>query len=185
MTTKILEHYSQQPHEEIYMTANDLNFTNQKFSKSEWPDGCLEWLHPKIISALFDIRNALPAKYAMIPSPVFGAHVRHDGSTSRHSTANMSRLSTATDVFMSWDHVSDAILEAYRHPSIGGLGIYTDHMLRGERGDFAMLHLDCRPKERFLQWVGWRTGRSNDTMYTYFHLEPKRFFELLHQRGKF
>lgn len=165
--------------------ASELDFTNQLFSPSEWPEDSLDWLDMTVIAALFEIRNVLPISHSIIPSPIYGAHVRHDMSTSRHSTHNRTKLSCATDVFMKWEHVWSAITLVQNHPHIGGLGIYTDNMLKGVRGDYAMLHLDTRPKENFRQWVGWRYPNETNLRYTYYNSDPKGFFELLVTRGKY
>lgn len=166
------------------MKAVDLDFSKERFKPSEWPSGSLEWLDAKVVQTIFDIRNRLPSDHLMIPSPLLGGHVRHEVSGSQHSTLGGTRLSTATDIFMSWEHVHMAIVEAYRHPLVGGLGIYTDNMLKGERGDYAMLHIDIRPKSEFVQWIGWRTPGQKSLTYTYFNKEPKKFLDILSQRGK-
>lgn len=167
------------------MKAIDLDFTGQKFSPKEFPAGSLEWLDANVILALFDIRNNLPSDAAMFPSPLLGGHVRHNRSTSRHSTLQRTQLSTATDVFIRWENVWEAITEAYKHPLVGGLGIYTDNMLRGVRGDFAMLHIDIRPKSEFIQWVGWRLEHETKMRYTYFRNNPREFLSILLTRGKY
>jgi hypothetical protein len=150
------------------------------FSPGEWPLGVLDRMDATVIQVLQQLRSALPADHAMTPSPLPGAHVR-DRGTSRHSTAG-GRLADATDIFMRWEHAWAAWLAAVRHPKVGGIGFYPDMMLRGRRGDFAMLHFDCRPQR--IMWVGWRRPAETALRYVYHHHDPAEFYRIMGERGK-
>lgn len=153
-----------------------------RLTPGEWPAGVLERMDGRVIEALSDIRKALPDPYAIIPSPVGGAHVRTSGSVlSRHYVGD-GRLADATDFFMQWDHVWLALQVAQQHPDIGGIGIYTDAMLRGQEGDYAMVHIDLRPQR--LQWVAWRQDRDHPTEYVYLLTDPLRYHRILAERGR-
>jgi hypothetical protein len=150
-----------------------------RLSPDEWPDGVLERMDGRVIQALGLIRSQIPDSHEIIPSPVPGAHVRDTG-TSRHSTAG-NRLSDATDVFMAWPHVWAALQIARRTAWIGGIGLYTDMMLRGREGDYAMLHIDLRPQR--LEWVAWRKSRNHPTQYVYLHADPLKYHRIIGNRA--
>ena len=134
------------------MKAAELDWDElPNFSPSEWPDGVLSQLSGELILCVQEVRLHTGPLY---PSPVPGAHVREYG-TSRHSTNGGQRLSNATDLFLAWRHVSDAVAEALAHPDIHGIGLYDAMRFRGgEPGDWAMLHLDTRPAHDAACWLG-------------------------------
>ena len=152
--------------------ASDLDWSLfDHFSASEWPDGTLEYMDANIIKVVSKLREELPDDYAMIPSPRKDAHVRHGYSGSRHSTKGTTRLSDATDIFMSWDHIWKAWATAVQINDIGGLGIYTD--TRYGWKSMPMLHIDTRPSYPKVLWV-----RSKG-QYIYYNSNPVEFFKAL------
>lgn len=165
------------------MRAAELNWSNiRRLSPTEWPRGVLEHMGARVILALSDARDALPPSHAFMPSPVVGGHVRTTGNTANRHYAGNGRLSDATDFFVAWPHAWDVLTELQRHPNIGGIGIYTDMMLRGVPGDYCMFHIDMRPNR--LLWVGWRESREQPTQYVYHNSAPRMYHRLLYERGK-
>lgn len=163
--------------------AADMDWSGiTRFSPSEWPAGVLEYMDPRIIRVVSDIRDALPEDHSMTPSPVDRAHVRHEVSGSRHSTRERARLSDATDIYMAWPHVWAAWLEAQRHPEVGGLGIYTDMLWAGQLRRKAMLHIDTRPER--LVWVAWRRDQHDPMKYVYLHSDPIEFHRIVSLRAR-
>ena len=151
------------------MKASEANWGSiQFFDPSEFPQGTLEHMDFRVIEVLNRLRIAVGG--SLFPSPVFGAHVRHQGN-SRHSTQEMSRLVDATDFFVSQGLAQRAYREALKIPEIGGLGVYTDMMFRGQQ--WPMMHIDLRP-ERML-WVG--VGRP--LTYIYEHRNWERYYKKL------
>lgn len=164
-------------------TAASMDWSGiSRFAPGEWPEGALEYMSPRIITATAAVRDALPADYRMTPSPVYRGHVRHEHSGSRHATNGRARLSDATDIFMEWRHVWAAFAAAQRVPEIGGLGIYTDMLWAGQMRRKAMLHMDARPER--LVWVAWRRDRRDPMKYVYLNSDPIGFFEILSQRAR-
>jgi hypothetical protein len=135
----------------------------------------------RVIMALIDAREALPASHAFTPSPVPEGHVRLTGNPASRHYAGNGRLSDATDFFVAWPHAWDVLTEL-QGQHYGGIGIYTDMMLRGVPGDYCMFHIDLRPNR--LLWVGWRDGRDQPTQYVYHNRDPLTYHRLLAERGK-
>lgn len=152
--------------------AMDLNWSEINFfNAEEWPSGTLPHMSARLIYVLDEIRAKLPKGHTMQPSGLAEAHVRHTHGNSRHETKGGTRLSDATDVFMQWNTVWAAWLEAQRHPEVGGLGIYFDSITGRP-----FMHIDLRP-ERML-WV------RHEGKYTYFHHNPIAFFKVLAEHGR-
>lgn len=154
-----------------------------RITQSEFPAGVLEHMNANVIIALSDIRTEVGRP--LFPSPVAGAHVRHTNTGSRHSTRNGQRLSDATDFFVAWEDAW-AYLEAIeRHPNINGVGIYTDMLFRaGPEGTWAMFHIDTRPADQKLDWVGWRETRNHSMKYVYKQQRLAEYNHILNTRGK-
>ena len=85
------------------------------------PNGVLDHIDSRVITALLAGRQICGVPF--IPSPVFGAHVRFDGSkTSQHYA--MGRLSTGTDFFCAHNSDAHGILnDLQRVPDINGIGV--------------------------------------------------------------
>lgn len=162
-------------------TAANLDWDQiDNFSKSEWPAGVLDHMQGRIILAVADVRNSLPADHRMTPSPVSGGHIRSAGN-SRHSLTG-GRLSDATDIFMdSWAHAYAAWEKALHHPEIGGLGFYLHKWMGNPNNIKPMLHFDGRDEKMF--WVCYRADHGGD-VYVYHHRDPERFHHLMsrHER---
>src|SRR5690554_5649187 len=139
-------------------TAAQLDFTGQRFTQSEWPEGVLQQMSPRPIEALFALRNTLPADCGLIPSPVYGAHVRKQG-TSRHSIQNGTRLSDATDFFAKREYALLVWQNMIRLSGVNGIGIYQHSFYNGSLDGFTMFHLDTRPADEFAMWVGARSSK--------------------------
>lgn len=149
-----------------------------RLQKGEWPDGALARMNIRIIELMSELRER--SGVAMFPSPVLGAHVRDSGS-SRHATEG--RLSDATDFFCSWEGASRVLQEARRIYGIGGIGIYTDMIFRGQpEGVWCMFHIDARPER--LEWVGWRESGKHTTQYVYFNSDPAGYHKVLAERAR-
>ena len=145
------------------MNKIDFSGTNN-FHADEWPDGTLEYMNQRVFNALFELRRRVDCP--LVPSPLFGAHVRHDGGGSRHSKYNGNRLSDATDFFAYDKNKLHNILVAARSiDAIGGLGIYFDTV------PSVMFHIDTRPEK--LDWI-----RSEDK-YIYLQKTPVAFYKTM------
>jgi hypothetical protein len=161
------------------MKASELNWSQiRRFSPREWPPGVLEQMNASVIRELANVRSRLPADHTMTPSPLIAAHVRPQG-TSRHSIQGGTRLSDATDIFMHWNTVWRAWLEAMRNPAVGGLGIYLDTVLHG--ASRPMLHFDTRPER--VVWVRYRPTANSSPVYVYHHSQPVHFHRVLGENG--
>ncbi|MBE0505885.1 MAG: hypothetical protein IBX50_04085 [Marinospirillum sp.] len=144
----------------------------KRFKPSEWPGDATEHMNPDLFNELFLLRDLVPSWCSMRPSPVYGAHVRPDGS-SRHSTNGNSRLSDATDLFASWKAVWLIWQQACRM-DFGGIGLYLDTQLGGKQ--MPMIHLDMR-KNRVM-WV------RHNGQYYYYENDPVIFFKIIAEYGK-
>lgn len=130
-----------------YMKNNKV----KNFSISEFPKGSLEWLSSDFMQKFFKFRDQ-KASWYMTPSPLKRAHVRHDFSSSLHSTMRESRMSMATDMFLNntqqwWDVLCSAIY------TFGGVGIYLSNwmFINGKKYYLPMFHFDDRDVNLF--WV--------------------------------
>ena len=154
-----------------------------RIRQSEFPAGVLEHMDARIIQALSHLRTVVGKP--LYPSPVFGAHIRHSISNSRHSTRNGNRLADATDFFVAWEDAWAYLEAAEAHPDINGIGIYTDMLFGpGAEGTWAMIHIDCRPADSKLDWVGWREDRFHKLKYVYKQNSVAEYNRILNTRGK-
>ena len=154
-----------------------------RIRQHEFPAGVLEHMDANVILALSDIRTEVGRP--LLPSPVFGAHVRHSVTGSRHSTRDGQRLSDATDFFVAWEDAWAYLETAERHPNINGIGIYTDMLFRdGPEGTWAMIHIDCRPENLKADWVGWRESRFHKMTYVSKQNNLAKYNRILNTRGK-
>lgn len=154
--------------------------TFHHFRADEWPEDVLPWLNGRVVRVLEDVRRLLPSQFALTPSPDPQAHVRHEAAGSRHSTADRTRLSDATDVFArNRGEALAAWVHLIRHPLVGGLGLYEGAQLNGEPRP--LLHVDLRPLERDmpLLWVATREAPGSPWAYTYQPNDARRFQEEL------
>ena len=134
------------------MRASELDWAElPNFSASEWPDGVLDHMDAQVVDVLQAIRrNTGP----LHPSPVERAHVRHEESSSRHSTMGKARLSIATDVFCQWSDAPGVVTEALWSPTVWGIGVYDAMRFRGgEPGDWCMVHIDVRGESERSCWI--------------------------------
>jgi hypothetical protein len=131
---------------------------------TEWPEGVIENMDPKILTAAVDLRTE--SGVAMTPSPIFEGHVRKIGN-SRHSINNGKRLSDATDFFVKSDvsSIYKVIQAIHRIHEITGWGIYFDTK------PSVMFHIDCRPN--ILNWI--RVSKE----YIYAVNDPSMYYEEL------
>ena len=154
------------------MRASSLNWQEiPNFSMTEWPDNVLYYMDERIIYALSDIRQK--SGCPIYPSPVVRAHIRHDNSSSRHSTLTKSRLSDATDFFCSWENSMEILKAIQSHPVIQGYGVYDRMMYNGAPGEMAMFHIDTRPRGIVCWW-----GKGRDPV-NYIYMSPEELQEYL------
>ena len=158
------------------MNAANFDFSPFPIKASEFPAGVLNHMEHGIIALLCDLRVA--AGVPFIPSPIRGAHIRDSGN-SQHSIKGGTRLSTATDFYVSWKSARAVYDLLLADPRVKGLGIYTDMMLYGVQGDMCMFHIDTRPNQ--LRWVGWRPDTKTPLRYVYNQAEMDR---ILTERAK-
>jgi hypothetical protein len=154
-----------------------------RIAQSEFPAGVLEHMDANVLLALSDLRTTVGKP--LMPSPVFGAHVRHSSSGSRHATRDGRRLSDATDFFIAWEDAHAYMEAAEAHPNINGIGIYTDMLFRnGPEGTWAMMHIDCRPANLKADWVAWRESRFHKLVYVSKQRNLAEYNRILNTRGK-
>lgn len=158
----------------IMKKAIDLDWRNISFFNiSEWPEveneSVLNWMDAKLIlEAIVPWRKL--SGVGLIPSPVAGAHVRHNPSNSQHSTKNKTRLSTGSDFFVRLHNFQAAFATATHIPVIGGIGVNFGRKYQGV--ELPQIHVDIRPMR--LYWVATKEGR-----YVYLQSDPKGYFEEL------
>jgi hypothetical protein len=139
----------------------------------EWPQGTLEHMDSYLFTdCVFPLRKK--SRIPMSPSSLYGAHVRHDDSGSRHSTKEGTRLVDATDVHVSSNSRMVALMNyAESIPTIGGIGIYFDT-------NTPLVHIDRRPNR--LVWLCYK--EDGKRVYLYRENDPIKFYkklgELLH-----
>lgn len=158
------------------MRASKLDFTDSRFTQKEFPEGVLEEMDASVIQALLDVRASIPMDHFLYPSPLYGAHVRDDGSGSRHNTRG-GRLSDATDFFCLRGQLALVVQTIGKHPKINGFGVYKGSVYRGNVDMWAMVHIDTRPEEERVYWVAEKVGGKY--LYTYMHRNPKKYFKIL------
>lgn len=163
--------------------ATQLNWLGQRFSQSEWPEGALRQMDAKVIGALFNIRNNLPATHALYPSPIYAAHVRNDDTGSRHSIDHGTRLSDATDFFCRREHAAMVWFECMKHPSINGIGVYRNSLFRGSTTDWTMFHIDTRPSSQKAVWAATRATPKDPYIYHSLNQNAQQFFLTLAKAG--
>lgn len=170
------------------MKASELDFSKiDKLSYNEYPVGVLDRMSSKIIELQAKIRSLSP-DFVMIPSPVFGAHVR-DSSKSAHSTswdgAPNSRLSTATDFYTSWSAVPKIWEWAQSVPELGGFGLYLDTFYDGvSRPLFHIDTMESRGQRLvWLRYCRYNTfhvpGKKKDSKYVYQSTDWGKFHTVL------
>lgn len=168
------------------MSAISLDWKSKvtpRISQHEFPSGVLEHLDAGVVLALSHLRTTVGKP--LYPSPIYGAHVRHRVSNSRHSTRDGRRLADATDFFVAWEDAWAYLEAAELHPEVNGVGIYTDMLFRsGPEGTWAMIHIDTRPAERKLDWVGWRENKFHKLKYVYKQHDVAEYNRILNTRGK-
>jgi hypothetical protein len=139
------------------MTANDIP-TNQwqHFKKTEFPSGVLDHMDARLLTeCLFPLRQV--SGVSMMPSSLYGAHVRHTDGRSLHCTHNKTRLSQATDFHVAThDKMMRVVNQAQTLDSIGGIGIYFDTHR-------PMIHIDMRSER--LMWL--RYAKNGRGVYLY------------------
>ena len=141
-----------------------------RFKRSEWPGDAGDMLDPLLLHAVFRLRSKVPYWCYMTPSPLYEGHIRHKGSSSRHSTEKGTRRSDATDLFLPSWKAAFVIWQEAQQTGFGGIGLYTDTVLGGVA--MPMMHLDMRSDR--LMWV-----RNADDGYVYFVNDPQLFLEIL------
>lgn len=167
------------------MNANNLDWNGQRFSPEEFPEGVLSQMDSRVIAALFDIRNALPASCPLWPSPLYGAHVRNDDTGSMHSLNHGRNLSRATDFFCNRSQANLVWLTTLMQPRVHGVGIYRNSLFKGSVNDFCMIHLDVRPHSSRAIWVADRENPSEPFTYYSLNKNPREFTEVLAKSGIF
>lgn len=145
------------------MKASELTEWPSYMQPHEWPAGTLEHMSAELFTDIvFPIREK--TLVPMWPSKLFGAHVRHDG-TSRHSTQGGARLADATDMHVKAHKDMLKVLVALEaNDFVGGIGLYFDT-------NTPMIHMDRRPGR-----VIWLRVAGE---YIYRHKDPVRFYKEL------
>ena len=148
------------------------------FTEGEFPPRVLEFLEPKLLSTLINLRDVFGLP--IYPSPLRGAWVREGGSpTSRHFIGNK-RLSDAGDFFVGSNY-HKAWLDAQAIEDITGIGVYpyTKYSRLNGQNYCPALHIDIRPRSNGsrLFWMRLKDGTYINPMEN--NAERKRFFEEL------
>ena len=152
------------------MKASEIQSWPDSFSPSEWPDGVLEWTTADLLLfGLFPLRKRLGE--SMSPSSLFGAHVRHDGSNSQHSTKNKTRYSRAGDFYLKTRaSMIKAMYIAESLPEIGGIGIYFDT-------NNPLIHIDeMDGRNSRLVWLCPARKDGEEREYIYRENDPVYFY---------
>ena len=144
----------------------------------EWPRNTLDNMTDSIIKTAKLLRQK--SSSPMVPSPDPEAHVRFKNGTSRHDVGvdGSMRESDATDLFLINNIDAARVWNcALAIPEIGGLGIYFDSQVGGQKR--VLFHIDNRPDR--LMWVCPSRKRSKESRsYIYFREDnPSAFLEIL------
>lgn len=156
------------------MKASQIKNWPSNMQPHEWPAGSLDHMDADLFTdCAFPLRKV--SGVPMMPSSLYGAHVRHDDSGSRHSTKKGTRLADATDLQVSSiGRMIAVLLAAERIPAIGGIGIYFDT-------NKPMIHIDKRPNR--LVWLcsqEWNKYKEKwERVYLYRENDPIKFYQKL------
>ncbi|AUR84351.1 hedgehog signaling/DD-peptidase zinc-binding domain protein [Vibrio phage 1.054.O._10N.261.52.A1] len=150
------------------MKASQIKHWPSNMQPNEWPTGTLDHMDADLFTdCVFPLRKI--SGVPMTPSSLFGAHVRHDDSGSRHSTKEETRLADATDLQVSSiGRMIAVMLAAEQIPAIGGIGIYFDT-------NKPMIHVDKRPNR--LVWLCYK--EDGKRVYLYRENDPIKFYKKL------
>ena len=150
------------------MKASQIKHWPSNMQPHEWPDGTLDHMDADLFTdCVFPLRKM--SGVPMTPSSLYGAHVRHDDSGSRHSTKEETRLADATDLQVSSvGRMIAVMLAAEQIPAIGGIGIYFDT-------NKPMIHVDKRPNR--LVWLCYK--EDGKRVYLYRENDPIKFYKKL------
>lgn len=155
----------------------------KQLQPQEWPAGSVDLMSPLLLQTVVNFRvlTGIP----LVPSPLFEAHVRTQGSTtSQHyvgpDLSDPIRLATGTDLFIPNARVFEFFREATWIKAFGGIGIYFDTQLDGKPR--VMVHVDIRTGERIL-WVTTK-GDNGKREYHYYHKDPGKYLEILKEMGE-
>lgn len=156
------------------MKASQLKTWPSNIQPHEWPKGTLDHMDADLFTdCVFPLRKK--SGIPITPSSLYGAHVRHDDSGSRHSTKEETRLADATDLHVSSISRMVALMNyAESIPAIGGIGIYFDT-------NTPLVHIDKRPNR--LVWLccqEWnKTTEKWERVYLYRENDPIKFYQKL------
>jgi hypothetical protein len=150
------------------MKASKITAWPSNMQPHEWPAGTLDHMDADLFTdCAFPLRKL--SGIPMTPSSLYGAHVRHDDSGSRHSTKEKTRLSDATDLHVSSiGRMIAAMLTAEQIPAIGGIGIYFDT-------NTPLIHIDKRPNR--LVWLCYT--ENGKRVYLYRENDAVKFYKKL------
>jgi hypothetical protein len=150
------------------MKASKITAWPSNMQPHEWPAGTLDHMDADLFTdCAFPLRKL--SGIPMTPSSLYGAHVRHDDSGSRHSTKKETRLSDATDLHVSSiGRMIAAMLTAEQIPAIGGIGIYFDT-------NTPLIHIDKRPNR--LVWLCYT--ENGKRVYLYRENDAVKFYKKL------
>lgn len=141
---------------------------------SEWPAEVIPYMHSRIIDIAIHARTVTDC--VMIPSPNPKAHVRFDISGSLHSVGeDGSGFSYATDFFGRNDQARKMWPGLTSISEIGGLGIYFDSRLGGEKT--ILYHIDDRIERG--SRIMWVCPDQSKREYIYYHRDPIAFLQAL------
>lgn len=140
----------------------------KEFSPNEWPGDTASKLDPRVLKALFKVREYYGQP--MQPSPLERAHIREEEGTSRHQAP----AHDATDLFLPTGDIAGFLKAAQRVSEVGGIGIYLNRTLGGRA--LPMVHIDTRPGERLL-WI----QKDRNSPYVYEVNDPKMYYQLLYE----
>ena len=150
------------------MKASLIKYWPSNMQPQEWPVGTLDHMDADLFTdCVFPLRKM--SGVPMTPSSLYGAHVRHDDSGSRHSTKEEKRLADATDLQVSSiGRMIAVMLSAEQISAIGGIGIYFGT-------NKPMVHIDKRPNR--LVWLCYK--EDGERVYLYRENDPIKFYKKL------
>lgn len=138
----------------------------------EWPSEVIPYMHERIIDIAIYARQK--SGCVMIPSPNPRAHVRFsDGSSMHEVGSDKSGFAYATDFFGRNDQATKLYETLLSIEAIGGLGIYFDSKLNGNKR--ILFHIDDYIKRG--QRLMWVCPDQESREYIYFHKEPERYLK--------
>lgn len=141
---------------------------------NEWPQKIIHKVHTRMFDIAIEHRSI--SGCVMIPSPDPEAHVRFTDGNSLHCVgADGLGMSHAGDFFGRNDQADKMWAASIANERIGGVGIYFDTHLNGERR--AMYHFDDFEVRKAHVW--WVCPNAEKREYIYYHKDPLAYLRAL------